>query len=101
MKNTTKSILFSGLAASAFLFASCQKESATTEESNATETETMASTEAYPLDVCVVSGEKLGSMGEPHVITHEGTEVKFCCDNCVPKFKEDPAKYIAKIEAAE
>lgn len=55
---------------------------------------------AYPLDVCVVSGEKLGSMGEPHVITHDGTEVKFCCDNCVPKFTADPAPYIAKIKAA-
>ncbi len=31
----------------------------------------------YPLKVCVVSGEKLGSMGNPHVIKHEGTEVQF------------------------
>lgn len=59
-----------------------------------------AAKQAYPLDVCVVSGEKLGSMGEPHVITHDGTEVKFCCDNCVPKFTADPAPYIAKIKAA-
>lgn len=55
---------------------------------------------AYPLDVCVVSGEKLGSMGEPHVITHDGTEVQFCCDNCVPKFTADPAPYMAKIKEA-
>ena len=55
---------------------------------------------AYPLDVCVVSGEKLGSMGEPHVITHDGTEVKFCCDNCVPKFNANPAIYVAKVKEA-
>ncbi len=59
-----------------------------------------ATKKAYPLDVCVVSGEKLGSMGEPHVITHDGVEVKFCCDNCVPKFNADPATYIAKIKDA-
>lgn len=59
-----------------------------------------AAKKAYPLDVCVVSGEKLGSMGEPHVITHDGTEVKFCCDNCVPKFTADPAPYMAKIKEA-
>lgn len=52
----------------------------------------------YPIDTCVVSGEKLGSMGEPFVITHEGTEVRFCCDACLPKFNEDPSKYLAKLK---
>jgi len=55
----------------------------------------------YPLDVCVVSGEKLGSMGKPAVLTHEGREVRFCCPACIPKFKEDPAKYIKKLDEAE
>ena len=33
-----------------------------------------AATEAaYPLDVCVVSGEELGSMGDPISFVHEGT----------------------------
>lgn len=54
----------------------------------------------YPLKVCVVSGEKLGSMGNPHVIKHEGTEVQFCCKSCVKDFNTDPKKFIAKIEAA-
>jgi YHS domain-containing protein len=54
----------------------------------------------YPLNVCVVSGEKLGSMGKPHVIKHEGTEVQFCCKNCVKDFNADPKKFLAKIEAA-
>ncbi len=55
----------------------------------------------YPLDVCVVSGEKLGSMGKPAVITHEGREVRFCCAACIPKFKEDPARYLKKLDEAE
>ena len=54
----------------------------------------------YPLDVCVVSGEKLGSMGKPHVIVHDGVEVRFCCAHCLPKFEANPAEYMAKIKAA-
>ncbi len=55
-------------------------------------------TKPYPLDVCLVSGEELGSMGDPVVIIHEGQEIKFCCDKCVPKFEADPAKYLSKLE---
>lgn len=98
MKNTIKNILFSGLAASALLFTACQKEEASTETVSS---EATATTDGYPLEVCVVSGEKLGSMGKPYVINYEGTEVQFCCDNCEPKFRENPAPYLAKIEAAE
>jgi YHS domain-containing protein len=54
----------------------------------------------YPLDVCVVSGQKLGSMGEPVVITHEGQEVRFCCAGCIDAFKADPQKYLRKIADA-
>lgn len=52
----------------------------------------------YVLNTCVVSGGELGSMGEPVVLVHEGREVKFCCEGCVPKFKEDPAKHLAKTD---
>lgn len=54
----------------------------------------------YPLDTCVVAGGKLGSMGKPVKLEHEGREVVFCCASCEPKFKADPGKYIAKIDAA-
>jgi hypothetical protein len=57
----------------------------------------------YPLDTCVVSGEKLGADAsmKPYAFTHEGREVKLCCKSCLKDFKKDTAKYIAKIEAAE
>lgn len=55
----------------------------------------------YILDVCPVSDEKLGEMGEPVVLTHKGRQIKLCCDGCQKDFKADPAKFIAKIEAAE
>jgi len=52
----------------------------------------------YPLTTCVVSGEKLGSMGEPFLHEHEGTTVKFCCESCLPEFEKDPAKFLAKLQ---
>jgi len=57
---------------------------------------------AYPLDTCVVSGEKLGGeMGEPYVFTHDGQEVKLCCKSCKKKFDKSPDTYMKKIKEAK
>lgn len=56
---------------------------------------------AYPLTTCVISGEKLDSMGKPYVFTSEGTEVRLCCSHCKPDFEKNPAKYIKIIEDAK
>ena len=79
-------------------FVSCNKETAEVDTAAPTAEETAAA-KPYTLDVCIVSGEKLGSMGEPITIVHEGQEIKFCCDSCPPKFKKDPAKFLGKLEA--
>ena len=63
--------------------------------------ETVKSVKTYPLDKCVVSDEKLDSMGKPYVFTHESREIKLCCESCLKDFKKNPAKYVKKIEAAE
>lgn len=60
---------------------------------------------AYPLKVCVVSGEELGSMGKPVDYVHQEAGkpdrlVRFCCGGCIKSFKKDPAKYLAQIEQA-
>jgi YHS domain-containing protein len=55
----------------------------------------------YTLKTCVVSGEKLGGMGDAYVFEHEGREIKLCCKSCLKDFKKDPAKYIKKIEEEE
>jgi YHS domain-containing protein len=55
----------------------------------------------YPLKTCVVSGDKLGEMGDPFVYAYEGREIKFCCKGCLKDFKKDPAKYIKIIDEAE
>ncbi|MDX2082150.1 MAG: hypothetical protein SFU53_15305 [Terrimicrobiaceae bacterium] len=63
-------------------------------------TGTVAFASDYPLTVCVVSGEKLGSMGKPYAFQYEGTDVQLCCEKCKPKFDKDPAKYVTKITDA-
>lgn len=55
---------------------------------------------SYPLDICLVSGEKLGSMGPPVAGTYHGQQIKFCCEGCVEKFNARPADYLAKLQDA-
>lgn len=54
--------------------------------------------ETYPISTCAVAGKTLGSMGAPFVHIHEGRQVKFCCKACLPAFKKNPAKYLAKVD---
>jgi YHS domain-containing protein len=70
-------------------------------DASTTPPETSVIPEDYPLDVCVVSGEKLGSMGEPVVKTYDGQTVVFCCAGCVQPFEKNKEKYLAKIRQAE
>lgn len=53
---------------------------------------------SYPLATCVVSGEKLDSMGDAYVFKHEGTEVRLCCKSCLDDFNKKPANYMAKLK---
>lgn len=82
--------------AAAALFSSCEQKPVTTEAP--AEAPTEASADTYPLTTCPVSGEKLGEMGDPYVIEHEGTTVKFCCKSCLKDFNKDPEKYISMIK---
>jgi hypothetical protein len=62
----------------------------------------------YPLDTCIISGDKLGGdMGPPIVFVYQdkakgiNQEIKFCCPMCKPQFLKDPEKYMKIIKAAE
>jgi hypothetical protein len=60
----------------------------------------------YPLTACVVSDEKLGSMGKaPEYIYRVAGQpdrlVTFCCSGCEEDFLKDPAKHLAKLDAAK
>ena len=60
--------------------------------------------EAYPLDTCPVSGEKLGADAVTVVLSDmkdtklNGTQMKFCCAKCEAAFKADPGKFMPKVE---
>ncbi len=41
----------------------------------------------YLADICPISGEKLGGMGEPVVRKYDGREVRFCCKGCIKDFE--------------
>ena len=85
-----KLFILLGIVASVLLLASCGKSEAPPAKP--------AAAAPYPIDTCVVSDKKLGSMGEPVVIEHEGTTVKFCCEACIDEFNEEPAKFVAKLK---
>lgn len=55
---------------------------------------------SYPLDTCIVSDEKLGSMGNPIVYSYLGRTIKFCCEGCVKKFENNTAAYLKKLDGA-
>lgn len=58
---------------------------------------TSAKPKPYPLDVCIVSGEDLDSMGGAITKTYKGQEVKFCCKGCVKDFDANPEKFLMNL----
>ncbi|MCH2112585.1 MAG: hypothetical protein MK213_06970 [Planctomycetes bacterium] len=52
---------------------------------------------AYPLSDCIVTGNELGSMGDPVALVYQGQEVKFCCAPCVEEFEEDPEFFMKQL----
>ncbi len=56
-----------------------------------------AQRDAYPLDTCIVSDAKLGSMGEPIELVAGTQLIRFCCAGCLPRFRAEPQKYLSKL----
>lgn len=54
----------------------------------------------YPLTTCVISGEKLGSMGAPVKVSHDGTDVYLCCKGCRKDFEKEAAKHVQTVKTA-
>lgn len=52
----------------------------------------------YTSDLCIVTDNKLGSMGDPIIKVYGKQEVKFCCRPCVKKFEEAQERYLAKLK---
>lgn len=48
---------------------------------------------------CPVTGEELGSMGEPVAVPVGGRTAYVCCRGCVKPAQADPTKTLAAVEA--
>ncbi|MBS1985661.1 MAG: hypothetical protein JST16_15995 [Bdellovibrionales bacterium] len=46
---------------------------------------------------CPVTGEALGSMGDPIAVPVQDHTVWVCCEGCVAAVKEDPEKYLQQV----
>ena len=93
----TKFLAWSQADKDAFVKASL---AASQDADKATETPEVMAVEPYTLTTCPVSGEALGSMGDPIVVELDGREVKLCCKGCIKKFNADPAKFVAAVDKA-
>lgn len=58
-----------------------------------------AQSKTYPLDTCIVGGEKLGK--DAVSVMYGTTLVRFCCSNCIAKFEKSPAEFLAKLHPAK
>ncbi|MFN0059255.1 MAG: hypothetical protein ACKVX7_12415 [Planctomycetota bacterium] len=56
-----------------------------------------AQKEKYPIETCVVSGEKLGGMGEPVNMVIGNRLVRLCCGACKKAVMADPLTHLAKL----
>ncbi len=55
----------------------------------------------YPLDTCMVSGDKLGGdMGKSVDLIYRNRLVRFCCGDCIKDFQKEPAKYLKILDEA-
>jgi len=56
---------------------------------------------SYPLKTCLVSDEALGgAMGAPIPYVFQGRYMEFCCEECKFNVEKEPAKFLAKLDAA-
>lgn len=52
---------------------------------------------SYSLKTCPVSGEELGTMGDPINLVAANRLIRFCCTGCIKTFKKEPAKFLAAL----
>lgn len=102
MEITKKLIAFAAITAVALFTVSCgeeEHEHGSADENSHSAEEGSGKKVTGPIDPsknCIVSGDDLGS--DAITLVHEGTTLKFCCEDCVPQFKKDPAKYLSKLK---
>ena len=48
--------------------------------------------------ICPVSGKMLGTMGTPRQVKIDDRRIWLCCPGCEGQLRDDPEKYLAKLE---
>jgi hypothetical protein len=72
------------------------------DNTNTPSSSTNAVVKPYPLDYCLVSGDKIGGdMGKPITNNYMGQQIIFCCSDCPKDFKKNPDKYLKLLAEAE
>lgn len=71
-----------------------------TKQAGAAKSDNAKTTTAKAIDWCIVSGEELGSMGDPVPYKYNGRDVTFCCKSCVKQFEARPVAYLARLDSA-
>ena len=73
----TRQLLSIGLASLAIVLSSCATSGGGASASGGVK--------PYPVKYCLVTGNELGSMGDPVTEVYQGQQIKFCCKACVAK----------------
>ncbi len=96
MNTFTKSVALAMLAGAAtFMFVGCAGDG----HDHSSHSHSAAA-KPYPLTKCLVTDEAF-EHGKPYTFVHDGQEIKLCCKDCLADFQKDPAKYLAKLDAAK
>jgi hypothetical protein len=93
--NTTLRALAAALALTAAAATQEQPTSAPTSQPTAA----WVDVQPWPVEGCIVSGEELKA-GKAKTFEVDGRTFKTCCGRCKGKVEKDPAKYVAKLDAA-
>jgi len=52
----------------------------------------------YPIDICIISGDKLGHAGDPINVVVGSRLVRFCRRDCVKQFLRNPARVFSVLD---
>lgn len=52
----------------------------------------------YPLQVCLISGAELGSMGDPVRLEHEDRGILLCCGGCIGRFEANAKDVLKELD---
>jgi hypothetical protein len=73
---------------------SAKKDSATAEKKLSEEDRKLAAKQK----VCPISGQPLGSMGDPYKMIVKGRAIFLCCPSCVADVDKDPDSTLKKVD---